>query len=64
MDIQEVEKKLFISRFLDYFSEEILDFIFKDNSIEKYRQEIENFLEVLIQRGNEEDKLLKKNYDD
>ena len=63
-DIQEVEKKLFISRFLDYFSEETLDFIFKDNSIEKYRQEIENFLEVLIQRGNEEDKLLKKNYDD
>ena len=63
-DIQEVEKKLFISRFLDYFSEETLDFIHKDRSIEQYRNEIENFLESSIQRGREEDKLLKKNFDD
>jgi len=63
-DIQQIEKKLFIARFLDYFSEETLDFIYKDRSIEQYRQEIETFLEKLTQEGTEEDKLLKKNFDD
>ncbi len=31
-DIQKVEKKLFIVRFLDYFSEEALDFIYKNKN--------------------------------
>jgi len=60
-DIQDIEKKLFISRFLDYFSEETLDFIYKDKAIEKYRNEIQKFL-ATVER--EEDKLLKRNFDD
>ena len=31
-DIKDVEDKLFIARFLDYFCEETLDFIFKDRA--------------------------------
>ncbi len=60
-DIQEIEKKLFISRFLDYFSEETLDFIYKDRSIEQYKNEIQNFLATV---DKEEDKLLKRNFED
>ena len=60
-DIQEIEKKLFISRFLDYYSEETLDFIYKDRSIEQYKNEIQNFLATV---DKEEDKLLKRNFED
>lgn len=63
-DIQEIEKKLFISRFLDYFSEETLDFIYKDSSIEQYKSEISNYLELLRTTGNEEDKLIIKGFKD
>ncbi|MFX1393708.1 MAG: hypothetical protein ACFFAH_09040 [Promethearchaeota archaeon] len=62
-DIQEIEKKLFIARFLDYFSEETLDFIYK-KSVEQYKNEMETFLESATSGDREEDKLLKKNFDD
>ncbi|MFX0188389.1 MAG: hypothetical protein ACFE8A_11715 [Candidatus Hodarchaeota archaeon] len=63
-DIQEIEKKLFIARFLDYFSEETLDFIYKDRSIEQYKNEMQTFLESITMGDKEEDKLLKKNFED
>lgn len=61
-DIQDVEKKLFIVRFLDYFSEEILDFIFKDNTLNQYIRQISTHIEnfgVL----SEEDRLLKQSFE-
>ncbi|MCK4779808.1 MAG: hypothetical protein KAT57_06460, partial [Candidatus Lokiarchaeota archaeon] len=44
-DIQDVEKKLFIVRFLDYFSEETLDFIFKDSTLNQYNKQITSHIE-------------------
>ena len=46
-DIQEIEKKLFIARFFDFYSQETLDFIYKDHSIEVYKKEVEKFLNEL-----------------
>ena len=60
-DVEKIEKKLFIARFLDYISEESFDFIFKDESLNKYKQEISTFLESLEE---EEDKLLKRRLED
>jgi hypothetical protein len=59
-DIKDVEKKLFIVRFLDFFSEETLQFIFKDNTLNQYIKETTNFLESL-QKG--EDRLLKQTFE-
>ncbi len=61
-DIQDVEKKLFIVRFLDYFSEETLDFIFKDNTINQYSKQITSHIEELSTKG-EEDRLLKQSFE-
>ena len=58
-DIQEIEKKLFISRFFDFYSQETLDFIYKDHSIEVYQNEINKFLGEL-EAKDEENKLLKR----
>jgi len=61
-EIQDVEKKLFIVRFLDYFSEEILDFIFKDNTLNQYIKQITTHIEnfgIL----SEEDRLLKQSFE-
>ncbi len=62
-DIQDIEDKLFISRFLDYFVEETLDFIHRDRSIEQYMKRLTDTVSKL-EMGNEEDKLLKINYED
>ncbi len=62
-DIQDIEDKLFISRFLDYFVEETLDFIHKDRTIEQYIKRLTDAVSKL-EMGNEEDKLLKINYED
>ena len=35
-DIADVENKLFITRFLDYFADEPLDFIFKEKNVFLY----------------------------
>lgn len=61
-DIQDVEKKLFIVRFLDYFSEETLDFIFKDNTINQYTKQITTHMEDFSTKG-EEDILLKQSFE-
>ncbi|MHA1195018.1 MAG: hypothetical protein ACTSRH_01560 [Promethearchaeota archaeon] len=62
-DIRNIEEKLFTVRFLDYFSEEPLDFIFKDKSFEKYLEKIEETI-AKMGEGSEEDKLLKLNYEE
>jgi len=61
-DIQDVEKKLFIVRFLDYFSEETLDFIFKDSTINQYSKQITSHMEEFSIKG-EEDRLLKQSFE-
>ncbi|TFF93846.1 MAG: hypothetical protein EU544_05275 [Promethearchaeota archaeon] len=58
-DIQEIEQKLFMARFFDFFSEETLDFIYKDESIQLYQKEISKYLETLEQKS-EENKLLRR----
>ncbi len=61
-DIQDVEKKLFIVRFLDYFSEETLDFIFKDSTLNQYNKQITSHIEEFSTKG-EEDRLLKQSFE-
>jgi len=62
-DIQDIEEKLFIARFLDYFVEETLDFIYKDRNIEQYVKRLTDKIDTM-EEGNEEDKLLKISYDE
>jgi len=61
-DISDVEEKLFIARFLDYFSEETLDFIFKDKSVDKYLGKLTSKIETL--GTSEDDKLLKIRFEE
>ena len=61
-DIADVEEKLFIARFVDYFSEETLDFIFKDKSVDKYLEKLTSKINTL--GTNEEDKLLKIKFEE
>lgn len=63
-DFQELEKKLFIARFFDYFSEETFDFVYKERSIKMYQSEISRFFETVEKEGKEEDKLLNKSFND
>ena len=62
-DLKGIEGKLAIIKFLDYFSEEALDFAFKerrlDQAIKMIMERIEKF-----ETGEEEDKLLKKGFED
>ncbi|MFX1556815.1 MAG: hypothetical protein ACFFC9_06140 [Promethearchaeota archaeon] len=62
-DIKDVEEKLFIARFLDYFSEETLDFIYKDRNMEQYLSKIVETINNL-DMGDEEDKLLKMSFEE
>ena len=62
-DIADVEEKLFITRFLDYFADEPLDFIFKEKNVSKYIDKLNETISKL-QSGNEEDKLLSMNYEE
>lgn len=61
---KKVERKLFLARFLDYFSEETLDFIYKDKTFNKYKEELNSVITALEQEGDEEDKLLIKSMED
>lgn len=61
-DIKDIEKKLFIVRFLDFFSEETLQFIFKDNILNQYIKEITTYLDTLS-LDREEDRLLKQSFE-
>ncbi|MFW9882016.1 MAG: hypothetical protein ACFFG0_53815, partial [Candidatus Thorarchaeota archaeon] len=61
-DIQEVEKKLFIVRFLDFFSEDTLEFIFKERVVGQNLERMMTYMNSL-QLEREEEKLLKQSYD-
>jgi len=61
-DIQEVEKKLFIVRFLDFFSEDTLEFIYKERVVGQNIERMTTYLDTL-QMEREEEKLLKQFFD-
>jgi hypothetical protein len=60
IDIKDIEKKLFIVRFLDFFSEETLQFIFKDNTLNQYIKQTTSHLGNLVR---EEDLILKQTFE-
>jgi len=62
-DLSDVEAKLSVVKFLDYFSEEPLDFAFKDRSIDQYVKKITEKIDK-FELGGEEDKLLKRGFKD
>jgi len=61
--LKNIEDKLSIIKFMDYFSEEILDFIFKKRNVDQYITKISEKIEK-FGLGGEEDKLLKKGFED
>ncbi len=61
--IKDVEEKLFIARFIDYLSEDTLDFIYKDKATNQYMKKVTDKVATL-DKGNEEDKLLKMSFED
>ena len=61
--IQDVEKKLFIARFLDYYSEETLDFIYKERAIDQYLNQIGTHMATFKKSKEEEDKLLAQSFE-
>lgn len=62
IDMENIENKLYLARFLDYISTETFDFVFKDRGIEQYKTQITNRIEGFGQ-GQEEDKLLKQSFE-
>ncbi len=62
-DLKDIEGKLSVIKFLDYFSEEPLDFAFKERSIDQYIKRITERIDKFDTAG-EEDKLLKKGFED
>ena len=62
-DLSDVEAKLSVIKFLDYFSEEPLDFAFKERTIDQYVKKITEKIDK-FEFGGEEDKLLKKGFED
>lgn len=61
-DIQEVENKLFIVRFLDFFTEDTLEFIFKERIVDQNLERMMKYMNSL-QLEREEEKLLKQSFD-
>jgi len=60
--IEKIEEKLFIARFIDYYSEEVFDFMHRGKTLENYKQQIKEKLESFGQ-GSEEEKLLKQSFE-
>ena len=61
--LKDVEAKLSVIKFLDYYSEEPLDFAFKDRTVNQYVKKITEKIDK-FEFGGEEDKLLKKGFED
>jgi hypothetical protein len=57
-----IERKLFAARFIDYFTEETLDFIYKDKNLNKYLERLDEIMNE-IKDTREEDKLLAQSYE-
>jgi len=62
-ELKDIEGKLSVVKFLDYFSEEPLDFAFKERTIDQYAKRITEKIDK-FEFGGEEDKLLKKGFED
>lgn len=64
-DTKDIEQKLYLARFFDYFTEDTFDFCYKERSIGTYKNDIGYFLEdIETEEGRrEEDKLLKKSFE-
>jgi hypothetical protein len=62
IDIEEIEKKLFIVRFLDFFTEDTLEFIFKSRIMEQNVTRLATYMDGL-QIEREEEKLLKQSFE-
>jgi hypothetical protein len=60
--LEDIEKKLFVARFIDYFSEEPLDFIHRDKDLNKYTEQISNIMEQYGEES-EEDKLVNQSFE-
>jgi hypothetical protein len=60
--LEQIEQKLFMARFIDYFSEETFDFIFRDKEMAKYFDQIKGILEGFSTKS-EEDKLIKQSFE-
>jgi hypothetical protein len=61
--VKTIEDKLSVVKFLDYISEEPLDFIFKDRAVFQYLKKIEEKIEV-FDKGGEEERFLKKKFEE
>ncbi|TFF99639.1 MAG: hypothetical protein EU541_04440 [Promethearchaeota archaeon] len=63
--IQTVEEKLFIARFIDYFSEELFDFMYRDKTLNNYKEQIREKVESFADasEASEEEKLLKQSFE-
>lgn len=62
LDIEEVEKKLYIVRFLDFFSEDTLEFVFKGRVMEQNVNRLATYMDSL-QIEREEEKLIKQSFE-
>ncbi|TFG03905.1 MAG: hypothetical protein EU539_11865 [Promethearchaeota archaeon] len=60
--LENIEKKLFVARFIDYFSEETFDFVYRDKEMKKYLEQINEILENVSDK-TEEDKLLNQSFE-
>ncbi len=60
--LENIEQKLFVARFLDYYSEEPLDFIYREKAIDSYKNQISNIIEK-YDKTTEEDKLIKQSFE-
>jgi len=62
-DLKNIEGKLAVVKFLDYITEEPLDFAFKDRAISQYTEKINIRMDKFASSG-EEDKLIKIGFED
>lgn len=62
-DLKDIEGKLAVIKFLDYISEEPLDFAFKEKTLDQYIKKITERTDKYDSAG-EDDKLLKKGFED
>jgi hypothetical protein len=59
--LENIEQKLFLARFLDYYSEEPIDFIYREKALENYKNQISDIIEK-YDTSTEEDKLIKQSF--
>ena len=60
--LENIEQKLFVARFLDYYSEEPIDFVYREKSLDSYKNQISDIIER-YDKTTEEDKLIKQSFE-